>query len=226
MKQIEERIKEIYEEVKQYSPYPEKVKVIAVSKYLTAQEMLPYLETGIITLGENRVQVIQEKYEELSTYPFAKSLEWHFIGNLQKNKVKYIADKVSMIHSVNKLSLAEEINKKMEALGKKMPVLIEVNVSGEESKEGYEVLEAEKDLPKLLNLKNISICGLMTMAPFTEYIEEQRRVFHKLRTLKEDWNEKYFQGSLTELSMGMSNDYKIALQEGATMIRLGRKIFY
>lgn len=119
MKQIEERIKEIYEEVKQYSPYPEKVKVIAVSKYLTAQEMLPYLETGIITLGENRVQVIQEKYEELSTYPFAKSLEWHFIGNLQKNKVKYIADKVSMIHSVNKLSLAEEINKKMEALGKK-----------------------------------------------------------------------------------------------------------
>lgn len=226
MKQIEERIKEIYEEVKRYSPYPEKVKVIAVSKYLTAQEMLPYLETGIITLGENRVQVIQEKYEELSTYPFAKSLEWHFIGNLQKNKVKYIVDKVSMIHSVNKLSLAEEINKKMESLNRKMPVLIEVNVSGEESKEGYDVLKAEQDIPELLKLENICICGLMTMAPFTEDTEEQRRVFQKLRTLKEDWNEKYFQGSLTELSMGMSNDYKIALQEGATMIRLGRKIFY
>ncbi len=226
MKQIEERMKEVYEEVRQYSPYPEKVKVIAVSKYLNAEEMLPYLETGIVTLGENRAQVIQEKYELLSSYPFAKSLEWHFIGNLQKNKVKYIVDKVAMIHSVNKLSLAEEINKKMGSLNHKMPVLIEVNVSGEESKEGYDVLEAEQDIPALLKLENIRICGLMTMAPFTEDTEEQRKVFRKLRTLKEEWNKKYFQDKLTELSMGMSNDYKIALQEGATMIRLGRKIFY
>lgn len=226
MKQIEERMKEVYEEVKQYSPYPEKVKVIAVSKYLSAEEMLPYLQSGILTLGENKAQVIQEKYELLSHCPFSKSLEWHFIGNLQKNKVKYIVDKVAMIHSVNKLSLAEEINKKMGSLNRKMPVLIEVNVSGEESKEGYDVLEAERDIPELLKLENICICGLMTMAPFTEDTEEQRRVFRKLKTLKEEWNERYFQDKLTELSMGMSNDYKIALQEGATMIRLGRKIFY
>ena len=226
MKQIEERMKEVYEEVRQYSPYPEKVKVIAVSKYLNAEEMLPYLETGIVTLGENRAQVIQEKYELLSSYTCAKSLEWHFIGNLQKNKVKYIVDKVAMIHSVNKLSLAEEINKKMGSLNRKMPVLIEVNVSGEESKEGYDVLEAEQDIPALLKLENIRICGLMTMAPFTEDAEEQTKVFRMLRILKEEWNKKYFQDKLTELSMGMSNDYKIALQEGATMIRLGRKIFY
>jgi len=226
MKQIEERMKEVYEEVKQYSPYPEKVKVIAVSKYLNAEEMLPYLESGILTLGENKAQIIQEKYEILSSYPFSKSLEWHFIGNLQKNKVKYIVDKVAMIHSVNKLSLAEEINKKMGNLHRKMPVLMEVNVSGEESKEGYDVLEAEQDIPELLKLENICICGLMTMAPFTEDTEEQRKVFRKLRILKEEWNKKYFQDKLTELSMGMSNDYKIALQEGATIIRLGRKIFY
>src|SRR3712207_1310559 len=141
MKSIEERMKEVYEEVKHYSPYPEKVKVIAVSKYLNAKEMIPYLESGIMVLGENKAQVIQDKYEELSSYSFAKSLEWHFIGNLQKNKVKYIADKVAMIHSVNKLSLAEEIDKRMGMLNKKMPVLIEVNVSGEESKEGYDILE-------------------------------------------------------------------------------------
>ncbi|HEY4533783.1 MAG TPA: YggS family pyridoxal phosphate-dependent enzyme [Fusobacterium sp.] len=226
MKQIEERMKEVYEEVKQYSPYPEKVKVIAVSKYLNAEEMLPYLESGILTLGENKAQIIQEKYEILSSYPFSKSLEWHFIGNLQKNKVKYIVDKVAMIHSVNKLSLAEEINKKMGNLHRKMPVLMEVNVSGEESKEGYDVLEAEQDIPELLKLENICICGLMTMAPFTEDTEEQRKVFRKLRILKEEWNKKYFQDKLTELSMGMSNDYKIALQEGSTIIRLGRKIFY
>ena len=222
---LKENLKEVQENIlkacEKSGRNPEDVTLIAVSKTKPVPMLQEIYDENIRDFGENKVQELCDKFEHIKS-----PVHWHMIGHLQTNKVKYIVDKVSMIHSVNKLSLAEEINKKMEALGKKMPVLIEVNVSGEESKEGYEVLEAEKDLPKLLNLKNISICGLMTMAPFTEDIEEQRRVFQKLRTLKEDWNEKYFQGSLTELSMGMSNDYKIALQEGATMIRLGRKIFY
>lgn len=226
MEGIRDRILEIQEEVQKYSPYPDKVKVISVSKYLTAEEMLPYLEEGIHILGENRAQVIQEKVEKLKNYAFSSDLEWHFIGNLQKNKVKYIIDKVSMIHSVNKLSLAEEIDKKARELGIVMPVLIEINLAGEESKEGYALEEVEQDIPALLELKNISIQGLMTMAPFTEEEDIQRGVFANLRKLKDRWNEQYFQGRLQELSMGMTNDYIVALQEGATLIRLGRKIFY
>lgn len=226
MEEIKNRIAAIQQEVQEHSPYPEKVKIIAVSKYLTAKEMLPYLEAGITVLGENRAQVIQEKVELLEDYPFAKNLEWHFIGNLQKNKVKYIIDKVVMVHSINKLSLAQEIDKRAKEKGIIMPVLIEINLAGEESKEGYDLEEALQDIPSLLALKNLSIQGLMTMAPFTEEEEIQRGVFKKLKSLQKEWNEKYFHGSLQELSMGMTNDYIVALQEGATMIRLGRKIFY
>lgn len=226
MEEIKNRILQITKEIQEYSPYPEKVKIIAVSKYLTAENMIPYLESGITVLGENRVQMIQEKIEKLKNYSFFKNLEWHFIGNLQKNKVKYIIDKVKMIHSVNKLSLAQEIDKRAKYTKTVMPVLIEINLTGEESKEGYALGEIEKDILDLLQLKHISIQGLMTMAPFTEDLNKQREVFSKLRYLQEEWNEKYFQGSLQELSMGMTNDYTVALQEGATMIRLGRKIFY
>lgn len=226
MVEIRKRILEITKEIQEYSPYPERVKIIAVSKYLTAEDMIPYLEAGIIVLGENKAQAIQEKMEKLEPYSFSKNLEWHFIGNLQKNKVRHIVDRVKMIHSINKLSLAQEIDKRAEYAGIIMPVLIEINVAEEESKEGYPLEEVEKDIPTLLQLKHISIQGLMTMAPFTEDLKKQREVFATLRHLQEEWNEKYFQGSLQELSMGMTNDYTVALQEGATMIRLGRKIFY
>lgn len=225
MKSIAEKLKEIQTEIEQFSPHPERVKLIAVSKYSTTEELLPYLEEGVYVLGENRVQVIQEKVADLEKRGKKFPIEWHFIGNLQKNKVKYIIDQVAMIHSINKLSLAEEIDKRAKTIGRKIPVLLEVNVSGEESKEGYSVEDLEQDLPKLLSLTSLSIQGLMTMAPFTENREEQRKVFQSLRALQEKWNQEFFAGALQELSMGMSNDYQVALEEGATMIRLGRKIF-
>ena len=154
-----------------------------------------------------------------------KKIKWHFIGNLQKNKVKYIIDDVDLIHSVNKLSLAQEINKKAEQSGKIMDVLLEINVYGEESKQGYSLDELKCDIIELQNLKNLNIIGVMTMAPFTDDEKILRMVFSELRKIKGELNKEYFNNNLTELSMGMSNDYKIALQEGSTFIRVGTKIF-
>ena len=132
---------------------------------------------------------------------------------------------MDLIHSVNKLSLAQEINKKAEQSSKIMDVLLEINVYGEESKQGYSLDELRCDIIELQNLKNLNIIGVMTMAPFTDDEKILRMVFSELRKIRDELNKEYFNNSLTELSMGMSNDYKIALQEGSTFIRVGTKIF-
>ena len=130
-----------------------------------------------------------------------------------------------MIHSVNKLSLAQEIDKRAAACGRKIDVLIEINLSGEDSKEGYDLDEFYKELPEIIKLENINIKGLMTMAPNVTDEDKIRASFRKLREIKDELNEKYFNGQLTELSMGMSHDYKIALEEGSTIIRIGTKLY-
>ncbi len=198
---------------------------MAVTKYVGTEEMTEVVSSGVNIVGENRVQVLREKKEKFDQSELGSKIKWHFIGNLQKNKVKYISDYVELIHSVNKLSLAKEINKRAEATGRVIEVLLEINIAGEESKEGYKIEKLYKELPEILKLKNIKVTGLMTMAPFTEDTELVRRVFRELRTLKDDLSRDYFQGELKELSMGMSGDYKIALEEGATLIRIGSKIF-
>jgi hypothetical protein len=198
---------------------------VAVTKYVGTEEMTEVVSSGVNIVGENRVQVLREKKEKFDQSELGSKIKWHFIGNLQKNKVKYISDYVELIHSVNKLSLAKEINKRAEATGRVIEVLLEINIAGEESKEGYKIEKLYKELPEILKLKNIKVTGLMTMAPFTEDTELVRRVFRELRTLKDDLSRDYFQGELKELSMGMSGDYKIALEEGATLIRIGSKIF-
>lgn len=220
---IKRNVEEILEDIKKCSPYPEKVKLVAVTKYSPVEDIDLFLTTGQNICGENKVQVIKEKIEYFKEKE--KKVEWHFIGNLQKNKVKYIIENVNLIHSVNKLALAQEINKKAEQINKIQDVLIEINVFGEESKQGYNLEDFEKDIEELKNLKNLNIIGLMTMAPFIEEEKVLRKVFSDLRKVKDELNEKYFFGSLTELSMGMSNDYKIALEEGSTFIRVGTKIF-
>ena len=220
---IKRNVEEILEDIKKYSPYPEKVKLVAVTKYSPVEDIDLFLTTGQNICGENKVQVIKEKIEYFKEKE--KKVEWHFIGNLQKNKVKYIIENVNLIHSVNKLALAQEINKKAEQINKIQDVLIEINVFGEESKQGYNLEDFEKVIDELKNLKNLNIIGLMTMAPFIEEEKVLRKVFSDLRKVKDELNEKYFFGSLTELSMGMSNDYKIALEEGSTFIRVGTKIF-
>lgn len=220
---ISENIDRIFKDIELHSPHPEKVELIAVTKYVDSETIKRVLEGGAKNLGENRVQVITKKNDELSDFPIEK--KWHFIGNLQKNKVKYIASFIDMIHSVNKLSLAQEIDKRALEHNKKIDVLLEINLFEEETKEGYDYLELLQDIPALLNLKNINIKGLMTMAPYTDNDDFIRSGFRKIRELKDELNKLYFGDTLTELSMGMSNDYKIALEEGATLIRVGSKIF-
>ncbi|WP_294703127.1 YggS family pyridoxal phosphate-dependent enzyme [uncultured Fusobacterium sp.] len=224
MSNIKKNIEEIEEDIKKHSIYPEKVKFIAVTKYVKPEVMDEILECNVKVFGENKAQVIKEKYENYITRD-KKDIEWHFIGNLQKNKVKYIAPFVKLIHSVNKLSLAQEIDKRAEQNNRVIDVLLEINIAGEESKEGYELENLYEDLPEMLKLKNINIIGLMTMAPFVDDEPLVRGVFRRLREIKDELNNKYFEGKLTELSMGMTNDYKIALEEGATLIRVGRKIY-
>ncbi|MCI5724406.1 YggS family pyridoxal phosphate-dependent enzyme [Fusobacterium sp.] len=220
---IKENICEVIENIKKYSSHPEKVKLIAVTKYVDENVIEKVLDTGHNILGENKAQVIREKID----YFKAKNMdiEWHFIGNLQKNKVKYIINDVSLIHSVNKLSLAEEINKRAEQVGKVIDILLEINVYGEETKQGYKLEELISDLEALKNLKNINIKGLMTMGPLDVDEVTTRKVFAELVRIKKELNENYFNNSLTELSMGMSGDYKIALQEGSTIIRVGSKLY-
>lgn len=220
---ISKNIEEVLKDIQKYSPYPEKVTLVAVTKHASVEEIEEVLESGICNLGENRVQVLTKKNDELKEHFEEK--KWHFIGNLQKNKVKYIADFISTIHSINKLSLAQEVNRKANEHGRVIDVFIEINIFEETTKEGYIYSEFINDIPELLKLENINIIGLMTMAPYTEDVEYIRTGFQKLRQLKEELNVLYFNDSLTELSMGMSNDYKIALEEGATYIRIGTKLF-
>lgn len=220
---ISENINEILLDIKKLSPYPEKVNLVAVTKYVDVETVKEVLKSGAHILGENKVQVLTKKHDEL--WDYSVNHKWHFIGNLQKNKVKYIARFIDMVHSINKLSLAQEIDKRAQEHNRVIDVLIEINLFQEESKEGYDYQDFLNDIPALLTLKNIKIKGLMTMAPYTDNEDLLRNGFKKLRDLKDELNTLYFNDSLTELSMGMSNDYKIALEEGATLIRVGSKIF-
>lgn len=223
-KSLKKNIEMVREEIKIHSKNPENVKLVAVTKYFGPEAIEAVLEAGVHDIGENKGQAVRDKI----AYCRDRGLEginWHFIGNLQKNKVKYIIEDVTLIHSVNSLSLAQEIDKRAGQIGRTVDILLEINIAGEESKEGYEYERLIQELPHYFALKHVKIRGLMTMAPFTENEEELRSVFRKLRETKDKLNAEYFNGELTELSMGMSNDYKIALEEGATLIRVGTKLY-
>jgi PLP dependent protein len=193
---------------------PDEVKLIAVTKYVSIERAQEALDAGIINLGENRDDGLLKKWNVLGDKPF-----WHFIGTLQTRKVKNIIDKVEYIHSLDRISLAEEINKR--AI-KKMKCLVQVNVSQEESKHGLALEEVIDFIKSLHPYENIIIEGLMTMAPYTDDKEQLRSCFRSLKELQEEiktLNLGY--APCTELSMGMSNDFEIAIEEGATMIRIG-----
>ena len=198
----------------------ENVKIVAVTKTRTPAQINEVIDLGITDIGENRVQELLEKYDKVKS-----GANWHIIGHLQTNKVKYIADKVSMIQSVDSLKLALEIEKQCSKLGKLMDILIEVN-SGEENKNGVAYGEAISLVEEVSKLKFVRIKGLMTMAPLGAPEEELRKVFSSLRELSEEIKLRNFPGVfMEELSMGMSGDYKIAVEEGATIIRPGRSLF-
>ncbi len=218
---IDKNYNQILEDIKRYSPYPEKVKILFVSKYYDIEEHRKIIEMGYNYFGENRAQVYRDKLKEFSGEKY-KNLVWDFIGRLQKNKIKYIIDSVNLIHSIDSYELLEEINKKAIENKRTVKGLIQINVSKEESKTGIYVEEFEKESEKYFLMENVKIIGFMTMAPLGASEEEISKYFSKMLDLKRKYEKKY--DYLTELSMGMSGDYIEALKNGATIIRIGSKL--
>lgn len=197
------------------------IRLITVTKTIDCARIREAIAAGAVALGENRVQEVLEKYGELpSENPF------HLIGHLQTNKVKYIIDKVELIHSLESVELAKEIEKRAAGIGKVQPVLVQVNVSGEESKFGIAPEKCMEFCTFLNTLEHLQIKGLMTMAPFGAAEPELRSVFSGLRKLAGEIADRGLSRiEMTELSMGMSGDFEIAVEEGATMVRVGTGIF-
>lgn len=193
---------------------PEDIRLIAVTKYVSTERAEEALEAGVNELGENRDDGLLEKWKVLQDKPV-----WHFIGSLQTKKVKNMINIVDYIHSLDRLSLAEEINKRA---SKKTNCLVQVNVSGEESKHGLTPNEVIPFIEQLQVFENISVVGLMTMAPLTDDEDVLRNCFRQLKEIRDEVKARQFHfAPCTELSMGMSNDFSIAVEEGATMIRIG-----
>lgn len=199
----------------------EEIRLIAVSKTKPVSDIEEVLTTGILDYGENKVQELSDKYDVLP-----KNIRWHMIGHLQRNKVKYLIGKTVLIHSVDSLRLAEQIEHEAAKADTIMNVLIEVNVAGEESKFGTTCNEAIELVRAVAALKHVKIKGLMTIAPFTDNPEDNRIYFKKLKQLSVDIKSKNIDNvDMDELSMGMTGDYEVAIEEGATMVRVGTGIF-
>lgn len=199
----------------------EDVLLLAVSKTKPVPVIQEAVKCGMHSLGENKVQEIMDKYE-----PMGDGINWHLIGHLQTNKVKYIIDKVTMIHSVERLKLAEEIEKRAATHDIVMDVLVEVNMAQEESKLGVKPEEAEAFIRQIAPMEHICVRGLMTVAPFVENSEENRTYFRQMRELLVDINTKKIDNiNMDVLSMGMTGDYEVAIEEGATIVRVGTGIF-
>lgn len=198
------------------------INLIAVTKTVDIDAINEAIESGITDVGENKPQELARKYDVIGD-----KVRWHQIGSLQTNKVKYIIDKVYMIHSIDRLSLCEEIQKRAEKINKTINCLIQVNISEEESKQGISKDEAI-DFIKTISekYKNIKVKGLMTMAPYTEDESIIRDTFKGLKDLSEEISIENIENVyMDELSMGMSNDFKIAVEEGSTLVRVGTYIF-
>ena len=199
----------------------EDVTLIAVSKTKPVQMLKEVYNLGVRVFGENKVQELTDKYVQLPS-----DIRWHMIGHLQTNKVKYIIDKVELIHSVDSLRLAETIEKEAEKKNCTANILVEVNVAEEESKFGLKMSEVIPFMDEISKYSHINVRGLMTIAPFVENPEKNRPIFAALRKLSVDIRHKNVDNSnVSILSMGMTNDYEVAIEEGATMIRVGTGIF-
>lgn len=199
----------------------EEVLLVAVSKTKPVEMIEEIMAAGIVEFGENKLQELRDKYEVLP-----KNLHFHMIGHLQTNKIKYVIDRAVLIHSIDSIRLAEAVNAEAKKHDRIMPVLVEVNVAQEESKSGFLVEETEEAIREIAKLSNIRVEGLMTIAPFVENAEENRQYFVKLRKLSVDIAAKNIDNvTMHHLSMGMTGDYEVAIEEGATMVRVGTGIF-
>ena len=202
---------------------PDQIKLLAVSKNQSIDAVKILDELGVNFFGENRVQELEEKNEKLISENI--NLGWHFIGHLQRNKVKYLMrmENCKMIESIDSLRLAKEVNKRARKNERVMPVLVQINIAGDENKFGIVPDKAEEFLKKIIKLKNIKIEGLMTVLPYLDDSKKLRSYFKQMKTIFDQLSEDVVQ--LNELSMGMTNDYQIAIEEGATIVRVGRAIF-
>lgn len=212
----------IEQTAKKFSKNFEKIKIIAVSKTHSPQAIAAAYEAGAHIFGENYVQELVEKQKILSEKGIFP--EWHFIGHLQTNKVKYIAPFISLIHSVDSEKLALEISRQAEKYNRTINILMQVNTSGEISKSGCEPEEAIALAKNILKIPNINLLGLMTIGTFSDDETIIRREFRLLKSLLDEIN-KELGTDLRELSMGMSHDFEIAIEEGSTMVRIGTAIF-
>jgi len=210
---IRERLARLQEEV---GPA---VTVVAATKYVPLREMAALVEAGVRVVGENRAQDLEAKHAE-----YGDAFRWHFIGHLQSNKCRDAVHLFQMIQSVDSLSLAQEINKRADEAAKTMPVLLEVNLAGEASKFGYPPKALLADLNRINALPRIEVHGLMTVPPWTMGAENSRSYFRRLREMKLQC-EQVLGAPLPHLSMGMSGDFEVAIEEGATMVRIGTALF-
>lgn len=221
---IEKNLNEIKQNIAsacQKSGRKEDVLILAVTKTIDADRINEAIRLGITDIGENRVQELLKKYDLVD-----KSVRWHLIGHLQTNKVKYIADKVCMIHSVESYDLAKEIENRCSKIDKVMDILVEVNVSGEESKSGINPDETEEFIRSICQFKHLKVKGLMTMAPFGAENDELHQIFSDLYKISVDISQKKLDNvSMEHLSMGMTGDYEVAVEENSTIVRIGTGLF-
>lgn len=201
---------------------PNDVQIVAVSKTWPAAILRQAWQAGIEDFGENYVQEFRTKRTELTDVP----LRWHFVGHLQSNKVKYIIETIHLIHTVDDIDVGREINKRAARIGKRQDVLVEVHTTNEPTKYGVQPEETCALVKSLAQLPNIRVCGLMTMGPLAEDAEASRPSFRLLRQLKEEIEKEGMENvAMRHLSMGMSHDYAVAIEEGATLLRIGTAIF-
>ncbi len=213
---------EKYNEIR--ASLPETVKLIAVSKTKPAEDITTLYQLGQRAFGENKAQELKAKHEILP-----HDIEWHFIGHLQKNKIKYIAPFVSMIHSIDSFDLLKEVDKYAVKNNRTIPCLLQFHIATEETKFGFSIDECREMLqdPEFCNLNNVEIRGVMGMATFTDNKEQVRTEFRNLHNIFKELKDNFYQDSpqFKEISMGMTHDYDIAVEEGSTLIRIGSAIF-
>ena len=225
MEKIKNNLEIINEKIKKaalkVNRNPQKIKLVAVTKTATMEQIKEAMSAGVKIIGENKVQEAKEKYQILTA-----DIEWHLVGHLQTNKVKYAIEIFDLIHSVDSIKLAKEIDRRSLQFGMMTNVLVEVNVSGEETKYGIKPEEVEPFLKEISEFSRIKVRGLMTIAPIVEDKEEVRPYFRKLRELSKEIKSKNIKNvKMDYLSMGMTEDFEVAVEEGANMVRIGRGIF-
>lgn len=226
MREIAENIKTLRDEIRSLAlangRSPEDIRLIAVSKTKPVSDILAALQAGQADFGENYAQEFREKADALSSH----HLNWHFIGHLQSNKAKHVVGKAILIHTVDRLSLAEEIQRLCEARQITQDILIEVKLATEMTKTGCSPTDLKPLLIQLATLSRVRVKGFMTVGTLTTNLQKTREEFHQLRCLLKEINaEKIYPTPLTELSMGMSADYGLAIAEGATLVRIGSRLF-